>query len=135
MKKEGIISTKHKTGVKEESMSVLPEIKKLASDVLTEDELTEADETSEMLIRSAKERKLAVEKPKILVGTEPKRPLYYINMQLNRLPRWTRDSVEYSVDYLDILVKHLLVYVTHDHKNVGLSMGPALQKVKNMGMI
>ena len=51
MKREGIISTKHKTGIKEEAMSVLPEIKKLASDVLTEDELTEADKTSEMLIQ------------------------------------------------------------------------------------
>lgn len=133
MKREGIISKKHKTGIKEEAMSVLPEIKKLASDVLTEDELTEADETSEMLIRSEKERKLAVEKLKTLVGKVPKRPLYYLNMELDFLPHWTRDSVKYSGDYLDILVKHLVFYTTNDHKDRNLPMGPALQKVKKYG--
>ncbi len=127
MKREGIISKKHKTGIKEEAMSVLPEIKKLASDVLTEDELTEADETSE------KERKLAVEKLKTLVGKVPKRPLYYLNMELDFLPHWTRDSVKYSGDYLDILVKHLVFYTTNDHKDRNLPMGPALQKVKKYG--
>lgn len=101
------MSTKYKTGNRSEALHALPEITTLAQDVLSEVKYQEAENTARMLLGSKNESRRAKAILKLEIGNHPSRPLWYLWPLLDGLPRYTRDSIRYSGDYLDLLVKEL----------------------------
>ncbi|MHB1708755.1 MAG: hypothetical protein ACYCT2_04685 [Thermoplasmataceae archaeon] len=104
--------TTYVTGLKEEALLVLPDVEKLANEMLSEGELKEADGISVMLILSKRKKKAAIGRLKEVVGDEPERPLHYLSHELDFLPIRTRDPIRYLGDYVDLLVKHLAFQLT-----------------------
>jgi len=102
-----IMSSRYKTGRKNEALEALPEIIDLAKDVLSEDKYLQAEEVAKSILSSKRNREIAIARLKIEIGNKPSRPVFYLWPLLDGLPRYTRDSIRYSGDYLDLLVKEL----------------------------
>ena len=107
------MSSRFLTGKKSEALDALPEILLLAKDVLTESKYEEAENVAKTIARSKRNRKKGIVKLSREIGNHPTRPLLYLWPKLRKLPRYTRDSIRYSGDYLDLLVKELT------HENLG----------------
>lgn len=101
------MSSKYQTGKRSEALDALPEIIQLARDVLSEKKYQEAENIAHVLLGSKSESRRAKAKLKLEIGNHPTRPLWYLWPLLDGLPRYTRDSIRYSGDYLDLLVKEL----------------------------
>ncbi len=101
------MSSKYQTGKRSEAAQALPEVIDLAKDVLSEEKYQEAENVARKLLGSKKESWRAKAKLKLEIGIHPSRPLFYLWPLLDGLPRYTRDSIRYSGDYLDLLVKEL----------------------------
>lgn len=88
-------------------MSIDSYISDLAIDVLGERVLDEIDFIANHLIgpRNIEPKGIHILKEKI--GTRPKRPVFYLHSEINRLPRVTRNVVRYAGDYIDLLIKDL----------------------------
>lgn len=95
----------------------------LAKNVLSKAELAEVNILSKMLVGTKKEKKTARDRLTKLVAPPPKRPLYYCSHEITFLPRWTRDSVRYLGDYIDILVKHMVYEFTGKKASLQRSLG------------
>ena len=61
-----------------------------------------------------------------LVEPPPKRPLYYLQHEIRFLPRWTRDSIRYCGDYIDLLVKAATFEFSGDPRVKKYSLGKNL---------
>ena len=128
---KAIRDTKYATGQKGEALLVLPDLDKLANEILSEDELKEADEISVMLIQSKKKKRAAIGRLREVVGDEPYRPLHYVSRELDRLPIWTRNPIRYLGDYVDLLVKHLAFQLTKDPKVSQVPMGTSIFRIRH----
>ena len=117
------MSSSWRTSKPSDYLKVSQEIMKLAKDVLSKDELEEADKLSLMLVGKKKEKKTARDRLAKLVAPPPKRPLYYCSHEIRFLPRWTRDSVRYLGDYIDVLVKHMTYEFTGNKASLRKSLG------------
>jgi len=85
--------------------SIRPEILEFAKSVLTNEEINEATDLSDCLNDKGKKHDWAVSILQSKICTQPKRPLFYLNHELNYLPEQTRDVVRYAGDYIDQLIK------------------------------
>lgn len=101
------MSSSYKTGIRNEALDALPEIVQLAKDVLADKKYEEAESVARMIVSSKRKREIGIAKLKLEIGNHPTRPLIYLWPLLDGLPKYTRDSIRYSGDYLDLLVKEL----------------------------
>jgi hypothetical protein len=85
----------------------LPEIEKLAKDVLNIEKYGETKIVTERLLQNHDMRKWAQAKLIVEIGYRPTRPLYYLMPLLQNLPHGTRDCIRYAGDYLDLLTKEM----------------------------
>lgn len=74
--------------------------------VLSGQEISEANRLSDSLLKDEAHRAKAIEQLRELIGTRPKRPVYYLNDEIKGLPGHTRDVVRYAGDYIDQLIKY-----------------------------
>jgi len=91
------------------NLSIDPNIQDLAEEVLSEQEIRQAENIAETLLWDG-HRDHAVKALQNLIGRTPKRPVYYLNNEISHLPGETRDVIRYAGDYIDQLIKHC----THD---------------------
>lgn len=89
------------------ALYVLPEIQSLAEKVLCTEKLQEANLVAQRLLQSRKERRWAIDKAILEVGSTPSRPLIYWSVEMGGLPRNTRNCIRYLGDYMDLLVKEM----------------------------
>lgn len=87
------------------NLSIDPEIEDIAEEILSEKEKNEAESISECIV-SSEHKECAIQNLRSIVGTTPKRPVYYLNERIKYLPGNTRDVMRYAGDYIDQLVKH-----------------------------
>jgi hypothetical protein len=101
------MSSRFITGEKSKALDALPEILLLAKDVLTESKYKDAENVAKTIATSKRNRKKGIVKLSREIGNHPTRPLLYLWPKLRKLPRYTRDPIRHSGDYLDLLVKEL----------------------------
>ncbi len=87
------------------NLSIDPSIEDLAEEVLNREEIKHAENIAETLLLN-EHRAHATRALQNLIGTAPKRPVYYLNNVIRYLPEETRDVIRYAGDYIDQLVKH-----------------------------
>jgi hypothetical protein len=85
---------------------VNPNILILAKETLSQEEINESERITEQLL-SNKLKDFAIRKLMSLIGVKPKRPLYYLNHELNFLPEYTRTTIFYAGSYIALLVQYL----------------------------
>jgi hypothetical protein len=123
------MSSPYLTGNKNEILWALPVVCDLAKDVLSPEEFEEAEETAFKFIGNKTRKREAVLRIYHLVGSTPKRPLYYAQHELIYLPRWTRDGIRYLGDYIDLLVKAMAFEVTKDKSCLKSSLGVNVRRL------
>lgn len=115
-----------------------PNIQKLIPLVLTDDEIFHIDNLIEELENGDREK--AVEEIRGVLGTKPKRPLYYIDHEIYHLPKTTvRNIMRYSGDYVDQLVRFALSEKRFLSRWIRSPLGPNVRRLKkyinNPGLI
>lgn len=103
--KAGMLRDRHLTANTSEYLLADDQVVSLAKDVLSDEEYLEAEELAVRLTETKREKDSARTKLMELVKPPPKRPLYYAESEMLRLPRWTRDALRYLGDHVDVLVK------------------------------
>lgn len=126
--KAGTLRSKKRTAQTSEYLSADTEIISLAKEVLTEQEYLEAEELARKLVGTRKEKDLARARLTEIVKPPPKRPIYYAQYEMKRLPRWTRDAPRYLGYFIDILVKTAVYEKTHRQSIFQSSLGPAINE-------
>jgi len=101
------MSSPWESGLRSQALEALPEIDKLAKDLLSPEKYEETNKVSLILLKSREKRKWAHAKLILEVGLEPSRPLMYLMPLLQGLPRCTRDCIRYLGDYIDLLTKEM----------------------------
>jgi hypothetical protein len=119
------------TGKKSEALDALPVVVKLAKDTLNPNTLIEAENIARKVIGSKKKQNEARIKLMNLVAPPPKRPLYYLENEIQYLPRWTRDSIRYCGDYIDLLVKAAAFEFSQDSRAKQYSLGKNINILKS----
>src|SRR3989337_3432912 len=99
------MASSYSTGSKHEVLWSLPIVDELAKETLDPSQLEKAEEIAFMFIGNRTQKTKAIFSLMKMVEPPPKRPLYYAMMELQGLPRWTRDAIRYLGDYIDLLVK------------------------------
>ncbi len=113
---------------KEEYLEIDEKILILSKRILTKKQIDECEELSKLIC--TKEKKIAINKLRILIGRRPKRPLYYLDHELQFLPRWTRNSIKFLGDYLDNLIKYVaLEYLGLKAKPLGVNLSSLKNKL------
>lgn len=115
---------------KSEYLEIDSWVLKLATDVLAQKEIAEADKLSEDVASSKKRKRLAIETLQEKVGTIPKRPMFYLNDELGYLPYHTRDAMRDLGDYIDHLIKFYSVEKLGNKKYEKQSLGSSLTNLK-----
>jgi hypothetical protein len=108
------MSSPYRTGSNNEILWALPVVCDLAKDVLSPLEFEDAEEVAFKFIGNKTRKREAIWRLMELVGSTPKRPLYYTQNELGYLPRWTRPGIRYLGDYIDLLVKAMAFEFTKD---------------------
>lgn len=110
---ENIIDRTNKNKIMDDNhelftLSIDSDIQDIAAEILTGEEIKKAENIAENLHRR-KHRQNTIKTVQDLFGTFPKRPLFYLNLDLRFLPdeNYTRDIIRYSGDYIDLLLKSL----------------------------
>ncbi len=102
------MSSAFQTGDRILALVAEPVIVELARALLSEEELAWGARVSEELLGTPSKRRIARSELIVAVPREPSRPLFYLcSIYIPRLPRYTRDVVRASADYVDLLVKEL----------------------------
>ncbi len=117
---------------KSEYLIIDPEILKFGEDILTKSEIAEANKLSKNLTLSKKRKRFTIEKLQAKVGMKPKRPMFYLNSELEYLPYHTRDAMRDLGDYIDHLIKFCSAEKLKNTKYEKQSLGSNLKKLKNM---
>jgi len=86
---------------------IRPEILEFTNSILTKEEIDEIEDLSNCLNNGKEKHDCAVRILKNKIGVQPKRPIFYLNFEINYLPEETRNVVRYAGDYIDQLIKHL----------------------------
>ena len=103
-----------------------------AEEVLSKDEVLEANQLSEEIASSKKRKENAILKLRNMIGFKPKRPMFYLNHDLRFLPRVTRSPMRDLGDYIDHLIKHLASDKLKDEKKLSVSLGSNLRELKGI---
>lgn len=104
-------------------------IKKLSEETLEDKDIERISGIIEEL--KNKDREKAVKELVELVGTKPKRPIYYVAQHIIRLPdNGTRDIIRYLGDYIDQLVRFTLEDKGFFARWFLRSLGPNIEKLK-----
>ncbi len=101
----------------------------ILSEKLFDDEKIESIYKQINLIKSNQREKVLLELSKVL-GSKPKRPLYYIQHEISQLPKYgTRNIMRFCGDYIDQLLKFML----EDKKNrIKWFRGPLGKKIRKL---
>ena len=119
------------TCFKSEYLEIDSEIMTLAEELLSVEDIQKAEELS-LALTNKSTRENAIRTLKKIVGDRPKRPLYYVNNDLNALPRWTRHTVEDIGHFIDQLVKCLAIEKM-SKPNCGIKpLGTNLNMIQNI---
>ena len=132
--KEGIAGSlrdTHKTAEKATYLLADDEIVQLAKEVLSTQVYDEAEQTAIKLTGTKKAKDLARTRLMEIVSPPPKRPLYYAQMEIEFLPRWTRNTLRYLGDYIDMMVKSATYEKQPDRRIFRVSFGPAIKAFSN----
>jgi len=107
----------------------MEEINQLLTLLFTDQEVMEIEKVIEKV--KGKDKNAISELGQVL-GTVPKRPLYYIdaNIRLGFPDDWHRDIVRYSGDYIDQLVKFTLEDEKYFSKWFKNPLGPNIEKLR-----
>lgn len=81
------------------------EIRTLAGRVLAREDFASAAELGQLIFRDQHMRWHVIEEVQKHVGMAPKDPVYYLNQELKKLPRETRDVAWYAGEYIHRLVR------------------------------
>jgi len=116
------------------NLSIDPSIQDLADEVLNGEEVKHAENITETLFWDG-HRDHAIKALQDLIGRTPKRPVYYLNNEIGRLPEETRDVIRYAGDFVDQIIK----YCAHEKGSYFFkfqafrhSLGPNLKKLKGV---
>jgi hypothetical protein len=116
---------------KSEYLEISSEMMAFAKEVLSSNEIEAAEKLS--LNLSEKSTRLNAQRIlKDMIGVRPKRPIYYANCEIDRLPRWTRYAIENLGHFIDILVKCVASEKLSNPKCHELPFGTNLTKLKNV---
>jgi hypothetical protein len=116
----------HKTADAAEYLLASKEIISLARDALSDQMYKDAENTALLLTGKKKDKDLARERLIDIVHPPPKRPIYYAQYEIQFLPRWTRDTLRYLGDFIDMLIKSAVYEKTKDIRIFRSSLGPAI---------
>jgi hypothetical protein len=125
--KAGSLRDTHKTAESANYLLADDEIVDLAKDVLSQKAYEEAEQTAMQLTGKKRVKDLARARLMRIVSPPPKRPIYYAQIEIEFLPRWTRNTLRYLGDYVDILVKAAAFEKEADKRIFNLSLGPAIK--------
>jgi len=124
-----------KTCPPSEYLKIDNNIKSLANEILSNEEIFEAETISQSLEKKSSRLK-AIRFLQKKVGDRPKRPIYYANFELNYLPYRTRDAVRYAGDYIDQLVKCLAIEIwgnpSYGQKSLGVNLRHLHNKIPEL---
>jgi hypothetical protein len=98
--------------IKNNSTKTNPRVDKLAQRILPASQYEEAQTISLMIYR--KERLRAIHRLKEIAKPPPRRPLWYLQAELMRLPRWTRTCMDFLGAYIEILAAGMTFELTED---------------------
>jgi len=115
---------------KSEYLEISNEIFEFSKDLLSIDEIQEAEKLSIDLTKKSM-RVNAKRTLKNMLGTSPKRPIYYTNHEINALPHWTRTAIENLGHFVDSMVKCVVVEKLQTSKFKQSSLGPNLKQLKD----
>lgn len=111
--------------------TIQPDILALAQDILDDKQLELAEKLSDLLWSDGEGREQAVLKLCEIIGTSPKRPVYYLEHEIGFLPEHgVRHVIRYAGDYIDQMIKYcsydkgdFLVWKTRGlHKSLGQNL-------------
>lgn len=106
-------------------------ILELSKNILGDEGLKEIEGiTKQLLLEELREKTIQILQEKI--GVHPKRPIYYLNLELRFLPDETRGLAIYAGSYIDSLIRHF----AHEKNLIaqifpGLPLGRNLKLLKN----
>jgi len=126
----GKLRDRHKTANPSEALLADSQIVSLARELLQSDIYYEAEEQSKLLLGSRADKSKARTHLIRIIEPPPKRPIYYLEREINSLPRWTRDALRFLGDYIDILVKAAVYGETGNNGVFKSSLGPAIAEFK-----
>lgn len=126
--KAGMLRDRHLAANASEYLLADDQVVSLAKDVLSDEEYLEAEELAVRLTKTKRKKDSARAKLMELVKPPPKRPLYYAQFEMRRLPRWTRDALRYLGDHVDVLVKGAVYEKTKKARIFNSSLGPAIDQ-------
>jgi hypothetical protein len=120
----GNLTKRNKVNLTSEYLLASEGVVSLAKEALSIENYSEAEELA-VEISSKMNRKEAIYRLQAIAAPPPKRPMYYCQHELGFLPRWTRNSMRYLGDYLDMLVKAAIYEKTgrHTKKPLGGAIG------------
>lgn len=124
--KAGSLRDTHKTAQLTSYLLADNEIVDLAKEVLSKDAYEEAERIALQLTGKKKDKDLARARLMEVVSPPPKRPIYYAQVEIGSLPRWTRNALRYLGDYVDMLVKAAAYERESDKRIFNRSFGPAI---------
>ena len=127
----GSLRDNHKTAEAATYLLSDDEIVQLAKEVLPTQIYDEAEQIAIQLTGTKKVKDLARTRLMEIVSPPPKRPIYYAQMQIEFLPRWTRDTLRYLGDYIDMMVKSAVYEKQPDRRIFRVSFGPAINAFRN----
>ncbi len=112
------------------------EILSLAEDILNNKEIEGANLLSEMLLGNKEKRMHAIAHIRELIGTSPKRPVYYWNHEIIGLPSQTRHVIRYAGDYIDQIIKYCSYekgdFLIFKFRGLHRSLGQNLNRLKKV---
>jgi len=115
---------------KSEYLDINADIFALAEELLSADEIQYAEELSINLLKKST-RLSAQTALKKMLGFRPKRPIYYVNVEIARLPHWTRYPIENLGHFVDTMVKCVVTEKLATTKYNEQPLGPNLHRLKN----
>ena len=126
------MASRYRTGNPSEALTSSVEILSLARELLSEEQFNKAMKLSIMLVSSKSVKRDAIEQLTTIVAPPPKRPMYYAQHEIQFLPTWTRDSIRYLGDYVDLVSRHL-VYELWKVRLGNASLGVAINLLETKG--
>lgn len=86
-------------------LTISEQIQALADSILSNKELETIDRFTRDLLSTEEDRERAVNTLQSIFGHTPKRPVYYLYLDIRALPEKTRYAVENAGNFIDVLVK------------------------------
>lgn len=111
--------------------TIQPDILAFAENILDSKQLELAEQLSDDLLSNEEDRQHAILHLREIMGTSPKRPIYYLEHEIGGLPEYsTRHVVRYAGDYIDQMIKYcsydkgdFLIWKTRGlHKSLGQNL-------------